>query len=65
MKTTYKSEIEHAMNCFIQRFGSDSEYQAAIRARELDTTGDREGAALWRMVEFELRVHNEAKRHLH
>jgi hypothetical protein len=65
LKTTHKAEIDHAIDCFIRRYGTDSEYQAAVRARELDTCGEKDGAALWHAVELELRDYTEAVRNLH
>lgn len=50
------SEIAHAVESFLQRFGDDSCHQASVRARELDVRGDKEGALLWRKIESELRI---------
>lgn len=50
------SEIIHAVETLLQRFGEDSAYQAAIRANELANRGDLEAAELWRCIERELRA---------
>lgn len=50
------SEINHAVEALLQRFGKDSAHQAAIRASELANRGDREAAELWRCIERELRA---------
>ena len=45
------SEIVHAAETMLQRFGTDSARQAAIRAGELADRGDPEGAELWQCIE--------------
>jgi hypothetical protein len=50
------SDITHAAETLLQRFGEDSAHQASIRARELANRGDSEGADLWRRIEKELRT---------
>lgn len=49
-------KIAHAVETLLQRFGEDSAHQASIRASELASRGDTEGADLWRCIEQELRT---------
>lgn len=57
------SDITHAAETLLQRFGEDSAHQASIRASELRNRGDEEGADLWLCIEHELRTRLAASGH--
>lgn len=50
------SQILHAVNVMIQRFGENAAEQAAIRAKELSERGDSESAEVWQQVEAVLQT---------
>ena len=50
------SQILHAAEVMVQRYGENAREQAAIRARELSDIGDPEGAKVWQQVEVVLRT---------
>ncbi|MBL8658741.1 MAG: hypothetical protein JNM75_03180 [Rhodospirillales bacterium] len=45
-----RQDIYCAAHVLIAAFGDDAVVDAAVRAEELQTAGDRAGAALWRRI---------------
>jgi hypothetical protein len=56
MEAIDTSQILHAAEVMIQRYGEHAREQAAIRAKELSDIGDPEGAKVWQQVEVVLRT---------
>jgi hypothetical protein len=45
-----RQDIYCAAHVLIAVYGDDAVVDAALRANELDATGDHDGAALWRQI---------------
>ena len=54
------SQIIHAAEVMLARYGANASHEAAIRARELSDEGDPDGARLWHQVEAELIARHSA-----
>ena len=56
MESIDASQILHAVEVMVKRYGESAGEQAAIRAKELSDSGDSEGAQVWQEVALELKT---------